>query len=295
MARRSSNTNEYTYNWNADTYGDSNLPTLKITKSSFGSFQWCPKKYEFSYIDRKPQDTSEAMYKGTIIHNAREAFFDDFDIKKAEELSKEELVNYCYSLHPIDDYTDMYETMAIFEANRFIQAKKENALGEFLPVGNEILLNAKFTIHKNDVAKFPLKRDYTIHLQGIVDRLFIENNGYIPMELKTGLWKDYKKTMMRKEMAFYKLLYDNAETESLKEFGLDNNNPMSHWAWYYPASNYMYVEAVKKSSTTAVISGIAELIKAYENGIFPTKYFARTCASCSYFGICEGADAASWL
>jgi len=57
----------------------------------------------------------------------------------------------------------------------------------------------------------------------------------------------------------------------------------------------MYVEPVKKSSTTAVISGIAELIKAYENGVFPTKYFARTCASCSYFGICEGADEASWL
>ena len=287
MARKSSNTNEYTYQWNADTYGDDNLPILKITKSSFGSFQWCPKKYEFNYIDRKPQDTSEAMYKGTIVHNAREAFFDDFDIKKAEDLSQEELVNYCYSLYPIDDYTDMYETMAIFEANRFIDAKKEDSLEEFLPVGNEILLNAKFTIRKNDVAKFPLKRDYVVHLQGIVDRLFMENNAYIPMELKTGLWKDYKKTMMRKEMAFYKVLMD-ADPDC-------NLDPITHWAWYYPASNYMYVEPVKKSSTTAVISGIAELIKAYENGVFPTKYFARTCASCSYFGICEGADEASWL
>ena len=292
---RSSNTNEYTYQWNADTYGDDSLPILKITKSSFGSFQWCPKKYEFSYIERRPQDTTEAMYKGTIIHNAREAFFDEFDIKKAENLSQQELVNYCYSLYPIDDYTDLYETMAIFEANRFIDAKNENALGEFLPVGNEILLNAKFTIGKNDVAKFPLKRDYVVHLQGIVDRLFMENDAYIPMELKTGLWKDYKKTMMRKEMAFYKLLYDNADVSVLQEFGLDNTKSMSHWGWYYPASDYIFVEKVKKSSTTAVISGIAELIKAYEMGVFPTKYFARTCASCSYFGICEGADEASWL
>jgi len=79
---RSSNTNEYTYQWVADTYGDEDLPILKITKSSFGSFQWCPKKYQFSYIERLPQDTTEAMYKGTIIHNAREAFFDDLTLLK---------------------------------------------------------------------------------------------------------------------------------------------------------------------------------------------------------------------
>ena len=53
------------------------------------------------------------MVKGTIIHNAREDFFNAFDIKKAENLSHAELVNYCMSLHPIDDYTEMYEAMSI--------------------------------------------------------------------------------------------------------------------------------------------------------------------------------------
>ena len=292
---RSSNTNEYTYQWVADTYGDENLPILKITKSSFGSFQWCPKKYQFSYIERLPQDTTEAMYKGTIIHNAREAFFDDFDIAKAEDMSHSELINYCLSLHPIDDYTEMYETMSIFEANRFIEAKEQDMLDDFIPVVNEVLLDAKITVGQYDNPKYTLKRDYTVHLQGIIDRMFYEDGSYIPMELKTGLWKDYKTTMMRKEMAFYKLLFENASDELLESANLDRNIPITHWGWYYPASNYLHMEKMKPSSVTSVKKGIAELIYAYEHGVFPTKYFARTCASCSFFGICDAANTESWL
>jgi len=292
---RSSNTNEYTYQWVADTYGDEDLPILKITKSSFGSFQWCPKKYQFSYIERLPQDTTEAMYKGTIIHNAREAFFDDFDIAKAEDMSHSELINYCLSLHPIDDYTEMYETMAIFEANRFLEAKEQDMLDDFIPVVNEVLLDAKITVGQYDNPKYVLKRDYTVHLQGIIDRMFYEDGSYIPMELKTGLWKDYKTTMMRKEMAFYKLLFENASDELLESANLDRNIPITHWGWYYPASNYLHMEKMKPSSVTSVKKGIAELIYAYEHGVFPTKYFARTCASCSFFGICDAANTESWL
>lgn len=276
---------EFTYQWVPKEYtNDGNEPILKITKSSFGSYQWCPKKYEFSYIERLRQDQTEAMRKGTIVHNAREDFFNVFDIKKAENLSHNELVNYCVSLYPIDDYTEMYETMSIFEANRFMQAKEEATTDEFLPAANEVLLDAEIEVS-----------GYKIHLQGIIDRMFIENGAYIPMELKTGPWKDYKTTMMRKEMAFYKLLYENCPDKILIKEGLQPNLPMSHWGWYYPASNYILVEPVKTRSETAVIKGIEKLIEAYEQGLFPAKYFYKTCASCSFFNICDAANTESWL
>ena len=83
---------EYNYEWYPEKYDDPNEPILKLTKSSFGSFQWCPKKYEFSYPLRLPQATTEAMIKGTVVHNSREDFFNQFDIKKAENLSYDELV-----------------------------------------------------------------------------------------------------------------------------------------------------------------------------------------------------------
>tara|TARA_R100000458_G_scaffold46332_1_gene44745 strand:- start:738 stop:1574 length:837 start_codon:yes stop_codon:yes gene_type:complete len=276
---------EYTYDWNPEWNEDETKPVLKISKSSLGSFMWCPKKYYYNYIERLPQDQTEAMRKGTIVHNAREDFFNVFDIKKAETLSHGELVDYCVSLHPIDEYHDMYETMSVFEANRFLDAKKAGTVGEFLPPGNEVLLDADIEVD-----------GIHIHLQGIIDRLFVENGGYIPMELKTGLWKDYKSTSMRKEMAFYKLLLDNATPELKIEKGLDPDMEMTHWGWYYPASHYVTVEPVKKRTETAVMDNIRSLVEAYQSGLFPTKYFAKTCSSCSYFNICDATNSPeSWL
>jgi len=46
---------------------------------------------------------------------------------------------------------------------------------------------------------------------------------------------------------------------------------------------------------TAVKKGIAEMIHSYETGIFPTKYFAKTCSNCSFFGICDAANTESWF
>tara|TARA_R100000152_G_C6772707_1_gene199724 strand:- start:75 stop:950 length:876 start_codon:yes stop_codon:yes gene_type:complete len=286
---------EYTYQWNPENYGEEDAPILKISKSSLGSYQWCPKRYEFQYKEKLPIETTEVMIKGTIIHNARESFFNAFDIKKAEGLSHSELVNYCMSLHPIDDYTEMYEAMSIFEANRFMEAVSENTTDEFLPVINEIMLDAKITIRKDENPKFELSQDYTVHLQGIIDRMFQEGDKYIPMEFKTGGWKDWKKTMMRKEMAFYKILFEHTPDEELINMGLNPDIPISHWGWYYPAANYIYLEEVKKSSITAVKKGIAEMIHSYETGIFPTKYFAKTCSNCSFFGICDAANTESWF
>ena len=171
---RQSNTNEYTYQWNTENYGKEGEPILKISKSSLGSYQWCPKRYEFQYVERRPIETTEVMLKGSIIHNAREAFFNAFDVKKAENLSHTELVNYCMSLHPIDDYTEMYEAMSIFEANRFMESREEGTIDDFVPVVNEVMLDAKITIRKDENPKYELSQDYTVHLQGIIDRMFKE-------------------------------------------------------------------------------------------------------------------------
>tara|TARA_R110000824_G_scaffold35901_3_gene111968 strand:- start:452 stop:1318 length:867 start_codon:yes stop_codon:yes gene_type:complete len=286
---------DFTYEWYPAEYDDLSKPILKITKSSFGSYQWCPKKYEFSYPLRLPQDTSEPMIKGTVVHNSREAFFDEFDMDAAKDLSHSELIEYNMGLHPIDDYTDMYKSLAVFEAQRFVTARKENTLHEYLPVINEIMLDAEITVGQYTNPNCILDRDYVVHLQGIIDRVFIQDGAYIPMEFKTGPWKDYKLTSMRKEMAFYKLLMENASQDSLDAAGIDRDIPISHWGWYYPASNYIQVEPVKKQSTTAVYRGMTQLIKSYEEQSFPEKYYYKTCAHCSFFPICEKAQAESWL
>ncbi len=190
---------EYTYQFLPENYENSESPVLKITKSSFGTYQWCPKKYEFNYIERLPQDQTEAMAKGTIVHNAREDFFNAFDIKKAENLSYSELVNYNMSLHPIDDYSEMYETISIFEANRFLESKEDGTMDNFVPVVNEILFDAEITIDADTTDKYPLSRDYVVHLQGIVDRMLHEAGSSIPMALTPALRTDPHTKQTRKQ------------------------------------------------------------------------------------------------
>lgn len=286
---------EYTYQWDASAFEDPSKPILKITKSSLGSHNWCPKKYDFGYIQRLPQDQSEAMRKGTILHNHREGFFNDFDLKKAENMSADEVIEYCTGLFPIDEYFDISMNVAAFEAQRYLEARTSEKEHEFLPIVNEGKFDAEITIPHDISDKYPLKQDYVIHIQGIIDRIFIENGNLIPFEFKTGAWKDYKTTSMRQEMAFYQLLIEYAPDEVLEKNGLTRDMKVTHWGWYYPVSNYIYVEQRKKQSMTSVKNNIAKLIQAYENENFPTKFYYKTCAHCSYFGICEGAQDDTWV
>ena len=235
------------------------------------------------------------MIKGTAVHDSREDFFNAFDINKAENMSYDELVTYNMGLHPIDDYTEMYRTISIFEAERFIEAREEDKLYDYLPVINEVMMDAEITIPHAINPKCILERDYKVHLQGIIDRMFIQDGNYIPLELKTGPWKDYKLTMMRKELAFYKILVENAPQETILEAGLDPNIPITNWGWYYPQSNYLQVEKVKKQSINAVYNGIAKLIKAYELQQFDAKYYYNTCQHCSFMSICPAAQEGEWL
>ena len=155
--------------------------------------------------------------------------------------------------------------------------------------------DAEITIEANTNPKFPLRRDYKIHIQGIIDRVFQENGGYVPFEFKTGGWKDYKATSMRKEMAFYQLLIENAEDEVLIKNGLEPNVPVTHWGWYYPASNYVFAENAKARNLKSVMQNIAKLIWHYEHETYPTKFFFKTCSHCSYFSMCDAAEEDSWV
>jgi len=287
----------FTYDWQAENYDDPSKPILKISKSSLvNSFGWCPKKYEFAYIQRLPQDQTEAMRKGTILHNHREAFFDEFDIKKAESMNNSEVLEYCTSLMPVDDYFDISLTVAAFEAQRFIEARSEERVDEFLPVINEKLFDCEITVPKNVSKKYPLQRDYVVRLQGIIDRVFIENGKLIPFEYKTGGWKDSKMSGMRQEMAFYQLMIENCPEEILEKHGLTKDMEVSHWGWYYPVANHITVEAVKKRSMSALWDNIAKLIHSYEQKEFPAKFWRQTCSEyCSYYGICPAAQEDAWL
>ena len=274
---------EYTYKWET---GSDKL--LKITKSSLGTFGFCPASYKYSYLEDVKQQTSPAMIKGTVIHNAQEEFWKMVDVEEARKVADDPMTlqkhfRGLYPEAPEEDYEDIYRAMTAYNTERFIECIEEDALDNFIPVGNEVKLNARYTTEDGQV----------VHLQGIIDRIFYEDGGYIPMELKTGAWKDTKKTMMRKEMAFYKLLFDNATDEDLIEAGLDPDIPFTHWGWYYPASNYVWVEKVSNRSEQAMFRSMNKLLSAYQEQEFNFEYYYKKCIHCGHYDHCEAAAGGS--
>lgn len=272
---------EYTYQWNSEWADDLNKPILKITKSSMSTFKWCKKQFEFSYLDRRPIEQNAAMLKGTVIHDSHEMFYKQVDMDKVKDSTFVEIKDYFQTLFPIDDYTEMTEKMSTFEAERYLNFKKAGILENFLPVGNEVMLNARILIQRDTDVKHPLNRDYVVHLQGIVDRVFKEDDHFIPMELKTGAWKDSKKTGLRRELAFYKLLMDSSDDCDFA--------PIKHWGWYFPENNHLTIEPVKKQTTNALKKSIAAMIFAYELDEFTPSYFHKKCVWCEYQDICPAA------
>jgi RecB family exonuclease len=188
-----------------------------------------------------------------------------------------------YPEAPEEDYEDIYRAMTAYNTERFIECIEEDVIDNFIPVGNEIMLNARYTTEDGQV----------VHLQGIIDRIFYEDGGYIPMELKTGAWKDTKKTMMRKEMAFYKLLFEHATDEDIRAAGLDPDIPFTHWGWYYPASNYVWVEKVSNRSEQAMHRSMKKLLNAYQEQEFDFEYYYKKCIHCGHYDHCEAAAGGS--
>ena len=119
---------EYTYQWNSEWEEDPSMPQLKVTKSSLNTFEFCRKQYEFSYIEGRRSEPNAAMARGSAVHDSYETFYNDFDLKKAQSLDQNNLFQYCVGLFPIDDYSDVYQTMAAFETERFITSKLEKSI-----------------------------------------------------------------------------------------------------------------------------------------------------------------------
>ena len=288
----------FTYQWNPLAKEG---PTLKITKSSIGTFNFCPASYVYSYDPfgegKRKQKTSEAMIRGTRVHDAQEKFWDEMNIEKAMNFIDDPnaLVKHFREYYPqAEDEVSVaiYRAMSAWSAERFIDSVKEGTLEFYKPIANEVMLDANYILETEEHGRI------NVHLQGIIDRMFFDGDGYVPLELKTGAWKDSKKTNMRKEMAFYQLLFEECEAEDLIKLGIDPTYGITSWGWFFPASNYIYVEEVKSRSMTSVINSLKKLVIAYFEKEFPHKFFYKKCEKCGHYEHCDatgGVNTYDWF
>jgi len=296
---------------------------LRITKSSLTSdFDFCPKQYEYKRIHKLPEPSTDAMTKGTNVHDAIEKFYDNVTpilpelYRLMKNLRNDEALKMALSVIPEQEY-HLGEESAIQQRIVWdLERLRVTGVANYLPVINELEVHA-FTEEEiefnGEVHKIP------IHFAGSIDRGFATDEGtYALMELKTGKWvqtKDkndewqdskFKVDSMRTEMAFYKKLLAYA------------NHPyqdVTHWGWVYPSgvpnelellNKYGYeqrginkivyescMNKVGDKHAKAVDKLKTALLTAYLANDFPTKASAGKCAYCNFKSICpswEGSD-----
>ena len=148
-----------------------------------------------------------------------------------------------------------------------------------LPLANEVRLEVKINVDIEGHGTIP------VQFVGIIDRVFeAPDGGMMLFELKTGKWKANKTTEMRKEMAYYKFLIDNADPEYLKERGI--NRTVTHWGWRFSAADFWMSEKAKAVSERAMMKRVKDLIKMYLDNHFPPTKDDFKCSYCDLIELC---------
>tara|TARA_R100001594_G_scaffold98672_3_gene133151 strand:- start:4150 stop:5154 length:1005 start_codon:yes stop_codon:yes gene_type:complete len=296
---------------------------LRITKTSLTSdFDFCPKQYEYKRIHRLPEPSTDAMIKGTNVHDAIEKYYDNI-MPNVQELytlvqrdKREEALALALSVLPEEEYTlgegPVIETRIQWDLERLLAEGPDN----YLPIINESEIHAfvdEQIEFNGETVTIP------VHYAGSIDRGFAEKDGGVAiMELKTGKWvqtknrndewqdSKFKVKSMRTEMAFYKTLLKMANHEYQN---------VTHWGWVYPSGSVTELEPLNKygyeqraidrifyesctGRTNTTYSKTIDKLKtalltAYLAEYFPTSPSAGKCAWCSFKGICpswEGSD-----
>lgn len=277
---------ESSYNWMPGMDG-----LLRISKSSLGSHGFCPLKYKFSYIYRLPSEESEAMVRGTNVHNIVEYFWNHIDDVLDEVLTliaddkkhvaKEKLFSVIPS--PPTPY-ELGEQVVIekwfdWQWNRLLITEGKH----WKPIGNEVSAHARMEIEVDG-------ENIPVHLRGFIDTVFSDGDGgSILMELKTGKWNMKKAKSMREEMQFYRLM--------LEEGGYADYLPVTHWAWEFPngtANGGVKAEweieqlGTRKTSYApkTVMRNLVKLVRSHLKDEFEPAPYAAKCEWCDFMELC---------
>jgi RecB family exonuclease len=296
------------YNWKPGMVDkDGKMLKLRITKSTLTTYKFCPRMYYYQYVLGLKQEPTEAMTRGTNVHNVVEYFWKQIDedvLKQLTQLLDEDkhmtAKGILREFMPKPEGGFLYDEDICLEQwftwqwLRLLICYKDNTLEHWKAVGNEVEVHAMDEIEVEG-QKVPL------HYKGFIDRIFSDaNGGFILMELKTGKWvnKPYKMSSMRFEMEFYKeILMKSQHMEFL---------PVTHWGWEYPYGQInggdkadWIVEETKRLSTYAsrsIANVRKKLVASHVNDDFPTvhsdkckstcRHLSNPCGWCSYYDIC---------
>ena len=279
------------YNWQPEMTDK----ILRVSKSSLSTFDFCPKQYYFEKILRMRGEDQDHHIRGSNVHDAVEYFWkassdnlqtvNDLISKGNLNLAKKELrkslpkppTPYVFGEEPqLNLYVDWQ-----FERLLHMQGNSR----DWFPIANEVEVHSKRIVVASDGTEVP------IHMKGYIDRIFIDEDhtGIILMELKTGKWVERKRSQMRAEMQFYRMMLEHSpHIEFL---------PVVGWGWQFPGGGInggdgplWDYESVKgpggRYAPKTVEKRLVRLVDAHLKDDFPAEAHENKCAWCDFMELC---------
>ena len=279
-----------TYAWNPNDHDDT---ILRVTKSSYGTFGWCPQQYYIEKFLGRRGETVDHHIRGLNVHDMMEWFWANFTNEQEKSVLKlfedgdvteaEKLFNSVIPQPPEPYQFGEAEQIAQWMSWQFNRLTLTMGEG-WRPVAIEANIQATRFVEVNGV-------HIPIHMNGFIDGLFADGEGFALMELKTGKYNKHKPPAMRKEMQFYKMMLEySPHFEFL---------PITHWGWEFPGGGInggdgptIFYEDAKKGgryASKSVEKGLVRLLEAHINMEFPPDpgYNDFKCDWCSFQADCE--------
>lgn len=267
---------------------------LRMSKSSLGTFEWCPQQYYLEKFEGLKGEEEPHHIRGKNVHDITEYFWDNIDdvLPEIIKLHSEGYIERARAM--MYDVVPLPPTPYMFGEEAQIQQWLDWQFERFLitrgvgwkPVSCEAQVYGHRVIEIDGV---PIP----FVMSGFIDTIFADGNGFSLMELKTGKWKKDKKPRMRKEMQFYKMMLEHSPHHELL--------PITHWGWEFPGGDinngdgaHMYYESTKDAKFTpkSLDKAVVRLIEAHMKQEFPPDpgYRRFKCDWCSYQDACPAWD-----
>ncbi len=240
--------------------------------SKLSSFEQCPLKYKYKYIDKIPPEIEKSIesHLGSIVHETLEWLYNQVKQKKIPTI--DQTITY-YS----NKWEESYKTEMLI-------VKKEFTSKDYFNKGVEFLLNYYMRHQPFDDNTLEVEKKITIELgeyliQGFIDRLVynLKTGEYEIHDYKTANYLPSQEKMNKdKQLALYSI--------AIKElFGEDKEVCL---VWHYLAHNKKIHSKRTNEQLSQLKKEIIELIKKIESAKeFPSNK-TILCDWCEYKNIC---------
>jgi len=248
-------------------------PPRSISPSSAGTFRQCPKKYQYSAIDRIGQPPTVATTKGTVVHRALELLFSEVEREQRNRTIATTLLQ--RSVHEHEERGIFAEIEGFSNLPLFIR-QAEQSLDGYFTLEDPTLPNMIMTEQK--IAQ--VLGDVTV--LGIIDRVDqLPDGSLVVIDYKTGRVPkpqdfDDEFTALRTYGALLS-----------REFG---QVPVSLWLYYVSAGiteGRRCSTDIATSAEEKILSTYGDIVAACDTGVFEPKP-SWLCKWCAYAEYCPG-------